>query len=204
MDFSALRIENMRQRSEAELMRLECLLCHSSSILDRTWTRVFSDEERKKLTDQMAADNCRLIHPVAMWQKVRGGSHSSAMIRLARSLNLITQCDHDWLLETIGESSVDSHRLTENATPRWNPDTLELSLAGCVLKHIRSRNVASNVVRVLDEFEENHWPSRIDDPTPNGPDQTRLHATIRSLNSGLPQLRFSADGSGMGIFWKRK
>lgn len=202
MDGIALDAREMDQRVVAELARLESQLCHSPAILDRVWNRVFSEHERTRLTEHIAADDGQFMHPVAMWQLVRGGSPESALIRLARCVSLITQCDHDWLLESIGESTADADRPPQNAVPQWDPDTLKLTRAGIVLKHVRSRTIAANVVRVLDAFEEQGWPSRIDDPMPDGPDQMRLHATILSLNTRLSQVRFHADGSASGITWE--
>jgi len=63
-----------------------------------------------------------------------------------------------------------------------------------------------NVIKVLDQFEEDGFPARIDDPLadPRAPskDQARLHETIRSLNNKIRFIRFHADGTGKGIRWE--
>lgn len=83
--------------------------------------------------------------------------------------------------------------------PVWNKDTCVLTYRGKTIRRVRGRSVASNVPRILDAFEEDGWPERIDDPLPDGKNPQRLRETIRSLNEGLKDIRFFADGSGEGI-----
>ena len=60
------------------------------------------------------------------------------------------------------------------------------------------------MVRVLDVFEEESWPDRIDDPLDPSKtkDQQRLHQAIRRLNENLDLIRFGADGTGEGVIWQ--
>jgi hypothetical protein len=62
--------------------------------------------------------------------------------------------------------------------------------------------VAKNVVKILDAFQEDGWPKRIDDPLQPSKDQQRLHEAIKRLNDNLDILRFRADGTGQGILWE--
>jgi hypothetical protein len=60
---------------------------------------------------------------------------------------------------------------------------------------------------VLNAFEEEGWPARIDDPLPPHSDQDpkrRLNDTIKCLNRKQVRelLRFHGDGSGEGILWE--
>ena len=73
---------------------------------------------------------------------------------------------------------------------------------GKLIRRIRSVSVAKNAVRILDAFEEEGWPVRIDDPLSPSKNQQCLHATIRRLNDDLSAIRFHADGTGAGIVWE--
>ena len=59
---------------------------------------------------------------------------------------------------------------------------------------------------VLDAFEEEGWPDRIDDPLRPDPDQDgkrHLHDTIRRLNRNRrAAIHFSGDGTGTGVLWE--
>jgi hypothetical protein len=61
---------------------------------------------------------------------------------------------------------------------------------------------AINIIPILDAFQEEDWPSRIDDPLPGGRDPVRLAGAIRSLNDGLERIEFGKDGSGEGVVWR--
>ena len=84
---------------------------------------------------------------------------------------------------------------------KWNKDLCELTFHGTIIKRVRSASVAKNVVRVLDTFQEDGWPDRIDDPLDPSENQQRLHETIKRLNDNLEMIRFRADGNGQGIKW---
>jgi len=73
-----------------------------------------------------------------------------------------------------------------------------------LVKHFR--RPAPNQYLILDVFEEENWPERIDDPLPRAANispSRRLHETIAGLNryQSNPILRFSGDGHGKGIIW---
>lgn len=86
---------------------------------------------------------------------------------------------------------------------RWNKETCELSVNGEIVRKLRGRKVAKNVALVLDCFEDDGWPQRIDSPFAADETGTQTcRETIRSLNDGLRLIRFVADGSGEGIVWK--
>ncbi len=88
--------------------------------------------------------------------------------------------------------------------PRWDGGRRMLLLGGEVVKQYRFR--ARNQEAVLAAFEEEQWPSAIDDPLPASsdvPPKRRLNETIKSLNAGQlrPLLRFCGDGTGERICW---
>jgi hypothetical protein len=87
-------------------------------------------------------------------------------------------------------------------TPAWNKDRAELTFRGAVVKRIKSATVAKNVVRVLDAFQEDGWPDRIDDPLDPSENTQRLYETLKRLNDNLECLRFRADGTTQGILWE--
>lgn len=89
---------------------------------------------------------------------------------------------------------------TETVRPRWDSECGELRYQGDVIRRVRSRSVARSIVRVLDAFEEDGWPRRIDNPVGN--DKIKIHETIKSLNDGLTRIRFHGDGVGEGIIWR--
>lgn len=90
--------------------------------------------------------------------------------------------------------------------PHWDRDRRELWLGKKLVKQFRlpSRNQET----ILAAFEEEGWPSSIDDPLPPQPEQDakrRLHETIRSLNRHQKHrlLRFQGDGTGQRVMWER-
>ena len=97
----------------------------------------------------------------------------------------------------------------QDASPLHDTPGLRQPLATGDPRHGQYRfcSVTQGDDRPLAVFEEEQWPSRIDDPLPqqNGQDpKRRLHDTINSLNrkqkNGL--IRFSGDGRGAGVRWK--
>ncbi len=91
------------------------------------------------------------------------------------------------------------------SAPHWDAESRELSVNGYMVKRFRWQ--ASNQERVLNAFEEEGWPRRIDDPLPPHPDQDskrRLSDTIKCLNrkQANSRIRFRGDGTGEGIVWE--
>ena len=78
------------------------------------------------------------------------------------------------------------------ATPEWNRETGEPRFNGAVVKKVRIA-VAGNSVKVLDVFQEEGWPSRIDDTLDPFNDQQRLDENIKRLNENLETIRFRAE-----------
>lgn len=89
--------------------------------------------------------------------------------------------------------------------PIWDRRRRELRVGARIVKEFKVP--APNQEMVLDVFEEEHWPPRIDDPLPPKPgitSQRRLHDTINSLNRNQRHqlIRFFADGLGKGVRWE--
>ncbi|WP_037253941.1 hypothetical protein [Rhodopirellula sp. UBA1907] len=94
--------------------------------------------------------------------------------------------------------------LSAKPKPTWDPDRHELTFQGKLVK--RFRWPATNQEVVLSAFQEEAWPSRIDDPLPGADDlepKRRLSDTIKCLNRNQQYslLRFRGDGTGEGIIW---
>jgi hypothetical protein len=105
---------------------------------------------------------------------------------------------------------VSSHAVVEPSLsrqkqkPSWDRDRKELRFGACVIKQFRW--AAVNQETILMAFEEEDWPTRIDDPLPqklNLDPKNRLHDTIKCLNRNHKKrlIRFSGDGTGEGIYW---
>ncbi len=88
--------------------------------------------------------------------------------------------------------------------PCWNGTLRELTWQGQLVKKFRLP--AENQEAILDQFEKEGWPLRIEDPLARlaGQDpKSRLHDAIKGLNRNQVNqlLRFRGDGSGQGVLW---
>ncbi len=89
--------------------------------------------------------------------------------------------------------------------PTWYPLGGELWFRGRLAK--RYQNTAENQRAVLDEFQEQDWPTWIPDPLPHDPEvngKQRLRLTVKCLNSHRQSLllRFFVTDSGRAIGWE--
>ena len=89
--------------------------------------------------------------------------------------------------------------------PLWDRDARELRVGDVVIK--RFKWPAENQERVLDAFEDNGWPPRIENPLDQHPSicpKRRLHDTIKCLNrKQLNELiKFRGDGTGHGVLFE--
>jgi hypothetical protein len=88
--------------------------------------------------------------------------------------------------------------------PTWDRGRRELRLGRIVVK--RFRQPAANQELVLEAFEEERWPPRIDDPLPLVAEQDpkkRLHRTISNLNRSQENavIHFTGGGDGESVGW---
>jgi len=89
--------------------------------------------------------------------------------------------------------------------PRWDATARELWLGSILIKRFRVPAPAQELI--LTVFEEEEWPSCIDDPLPIKDQATRwrrLKAAIRHLNASheIVVIRFHGNGRGDGIRWE--
>jgi len=109
------------------------------------------------------------------------------------------------LFDTFEVSQFDVNTVpSEFSKPKWNVERRELSVSGTVVK--RFRWPAPNQETILCVFAEEGWPSRIEDPLPqgNGLDpKRRLGDTIKCLNrnQNVNLIKFRGDGTGEGVLW---
>ena len=84
----------------------------------------------------------------------------------------------------------------------WDRTRRELRVGDRVVK--RFKWPAENQERVLDAFQNEGWPLRIDDPLPPHPEicpKRRLHDTLKCLNRKQANelIKFRGDGTGLGV-----
>lgn len=96
------------------------------------------------------------------------------------------------------------HTTNENEQPIWDKERNELRFGQLLIKEYKLPS--PNQEAILNAFEEEGWPPRIDDPLTPHPDidpKRRLHDTIKSLNRNqrIAAIRFRGDGSGQGVRW---
>jgi hypothetical protein len=89
--------------------------------------------------------------------------------------------------------------------PHWDAAHRTLMWNGLLVK--RFRTPATNQEVILQAFEEEGWPPRIDDPLPGVVEldpKVRLHDAIKRLNRSrlCQRLRFCGDGTGDGVRWE--
>jgi len=98
-----------------------------------------------------------------------------------------------------------SRRLPLDLKPAWEVRCRELRVGDLLVKKFRVP--AGNQELVLSAFEEEGWPTYIDDPLPSKSEMApkqRLHNVITRLNGSqlVPLLRFHGNGNGEGIGWQ--
>ena len=157
----------------------------------------FSADDRRRAQDGKLAS----WNVVDLWAEFRGVSQPRAIIELACGIDLITYAKFRRLLLALGEEGPTPDPPDR---PVWDKQRCELRFHGRVIRKVRGLKAASNLVAILDAFQEQDWPSHTFDPLPDGKDSQRLRETIRTLNQGLKVIQFAADGSGEGITWKPK
>jgi hypothetical protein len=94
--------------------------------------------------------------------------------------------------------------IAPHAAPQWNVRRRELSVDNHIIKCFRQP--ARNQELILAVFQEENWPTRIDNPLPadDGDDGAeRLKDAVRRLNDQrMPRLRSLRDGRGEGVLWE--
>jgi hypothetical protein len=83
--------------------------------------------------------------------------------------------------------------------PSWRKSVLELHAEGRLVRDVARQ--AKHMIKILDTFEEERWPRKIDDPLPKGPHVPRLQDAVHQLNKGQTTIRFGTH-KGRSVTWK--
>ena len=159
----------------------------------RLWDRVLSEDDKLQLGWNLQASYERL-GTVRMWMNTRHVSFTRAVVEVASQLGFLDEPTYRWLSREIGDEPPQPGR------PFWDISTGELRLGKKVIRRLRVMRNPSNIQQILDQFQLQLWPSRIDNPLES--DQEKLHQTLRSLNQGLEKIRFRAQEGGEAVIWE--
>jgi hypothetical protein len=128
--------------------------------------------------------------------------------RLARDIprGLKEVSDVEYELARSREATSQSGGVRARETPRWDRDLGLLTFRNVVVRKVRGGGVAKNIRAVLDTFQDDGWPDRIDNPLSGGRAEAsaRKNEAINTLNDHVVDysIRFKADGTGEGILWE--
>jgi hypothetical protein len=81
--------------------------------------------------------------------------------------------------------------------PFWDSERGELRFKERRIKKYKQR--APNHRVILDAFQSQGWPPRIDNPFDH---KKQLDETIQGMNRGIRKICFERDGTGEGVLWK--
>ncbi|HWA99686.1 MAG TPA: hypothetical protein VG713_14385 [Pirellulales bacterium] len=169
-------------------------------IARRFWRDLLSAKDRQALGNNFTESFSKNRDVVHHWAHLRNCSGERAILELANQFDLVDDETLRWLVRELGERPVKKIPGRSARTPRWDKARGVLELDGTVIRKVRAN--ARRLRTILETFETSSWPSRIDDPLSGGPDAQRLREAVADLNKGLKQIRFRADGTGMGINWE--
>lgn len=183
-----------------ELLHACYLRSQAPAMVERLWERFLTQQQRQQLSGDLRT---ALQHGgvIAMWRRLFGVDENRAIVEVGRRVGGLCAADYEWACRELGLLPTDSGSPVPTR-PSWDRDARELKFGGEVIRRIGRANMALNLIRLLDVFEEDGWSSRVDDPLPGSPDAVRLHKAIRSLNRGLTRIKFHADGTGEGVRWE--
>lgn len=90
-------------------------------------------------------------------------------------------------------------------TPHWDKDARIFRVGGQIVKHFKVP--AANQELILSAFEEEGWPTQIDDPLPPSDEidpKRRLHDAINRLNRNqkIHVIQFCGNGNGTAVSWR--
>jgi hypothetical protein len=192
-----ISFEELPFQAQKELQDLEGYL-RSPLYQQQIWERALTPAEREQLGRDFRSyfdqHGPKLIEACV---QLRNTTPLPAMVELGYQVGHLPESRRDWLLRELGEASPQS----SNLTPHWDREKSVLKLGDETIREIKRPKTAKNIVAILDAFQEEGWPYKVDDPLPGGPNGVRLARAIRSLNDNLRQIKFHGDGSGEGISW---
>ena len=167
-----------------------------SPAVRRFWERILNPGQRQELGGFDTA--FQSTGPIGIWMKLRRISAEQAVMDLAIRLNLTDRATTEWILRELDQPDIPPEA---SDVPSWNKESRQLMFRGQVVRQVARPTQARNLVAILDAFEEQGWPPRIDDPLPRGRDTKRLQSAIETFNEKCQMIRLHADGTGQGISW---
>lgn len=177
---------------------------------EKVWEDIFSEEERTVLSSDLNKAWNTNGGTLGMAAAVWGCGRDEALMRICEACQSYDPATLRRLRRERGLAVSDPQTPSEPQIPKWNRDLRELRFKGKVIREIQSTSVAKHVVSILDAFELENWPDRIDNPLPfqkgrtaKGDSET-LRGAIKTLNISLSQIRFYADGKRMGVIWRKR
>lgn len=141
-------------------------------------------------------------------------NENSCFFLTGNGFNLFFECAGDLCENPLERACPSADRLggaeshpEVQPVPVWNADRQELRYVGELVK--RYKLPSKNQIAILNSFQEDGWPVRIDDPLPQSPgvdSRRKLNDTVKALNNNQKKnwLRFRSDGTGEGITWEVK
>jgi hypothetical protein len=123
-------------------------------------------------------------------------SPERALIDLALSADLLPVGRYESFRKAIDEPVSNRHK----QIPVWNDSAGELRLNGELVREVVPR--AKNVRLILNAFQEDGWPIRVDSPLPGGRNSRALREAVRNLKDRITRIEFFCDGKGEGVRWQ--
>ena len=169
----------------------------------RLWDRVLTEKDRRKCGGSLAAAWAADTGlTVGMYCTARGTTADRGLVEVAHALGFVNERLRNNLLDALGEQPAER----DPEKPHWDKQARELRFRGAVVRRVPKPAQSKNVVRILDEFEDLGWPTRIDDPLTGGGKDDRRRRAVETLNGRMlsDTIRFACDGDGTGFLWRAK
>lgn len=164
----------------------------------RVWNNSLTEDERGRLGD--LDDSYRRLGVARFYAVAKGISRDRAVLELARQFG-IPDFDYHELLREIAPDEVAAIN-TLVGRPVWDRTLCKLMLDGKEIRRIIGPKRAKNIVAILDQFEYEKWPYRIETPRCLRGDIEKIGQAVLSLNRRLKEICFERDGTGSGIRWR--
>lgn len=166
-----------------------CITRLTQEILTRDEIRLV--EEASPSVIKRLSETVRAVLSIVAQQ--RRISLERALLDLSRSLDMFGEGRYESLRLAIGEPVASG----DNEVPRWKLEEGRLYCKGRLIRTVSGQG--TDLRSILNAFEEDHWPPRIDSPLSGTPLKRRR--AIASLNKGLSGIVFKSDGTSEGILW---
>lgn len=187
---------------QERLQKLDWILHDCSSQHPRIYEQAFTPEER----GQHPFDP--QVSLVSLWRDCHPeANHFSALVELGRRGGVIEQSTYEFLVREIsavypgenlfsgavasGEMSASAPQTRRSSeVPEWNRSEGELRYQGAVVRTFQSITRAKRCVWILDEFQAQGWPQRIQISQETHLRDPHLKKTVQSLNAKLDRITF--------------